>query len=52
MIIDFKTGEKSGAHAHQVVKYKKAIRHMGYQNIDAYLFYLDDKEIPPVAAES
>ncbi|MCK5057641.1 MAG: UvrD-helicase domain-containing protein, partial [Candidatus Aminicenantes bacterium] len=52
MIIDFKTGEKSGAHAHQVVKYKKAIRHMGYQNIDAYLFYLDEKEIQPVAAES
>ncbi|MFC2155881.1 PD-(D/E)XK nuclease family protein, partial [Acidobacteriota bacterium] len=51
IIIDFKTGEKSGAHANQVAKYKKALRDMGHQNIEACLFYLDDKEIQMVVSE-
>jgi ATP-dependent exoDNAse (exonuclease V) beta subunit len=49
IVIDFKTGEKSSSHVNQVIKYKNALRDMGYRQIDAILFYLKDKEIIKVA---
>jgi hypothetical protein len=48
IIIDFKTGEKSDTHWGQVIKYKNAVQAMGYRNIEAYLFYLENKEIREV----
>ena len=48
IIIDFKTGEKSDSHGDQMIKYKNAIQAMGYQNVEAYLFYLENKEIRAV----
>lgn len=48
VIIDFKTGEKNKGHANQLNKYRQALRAMGYQKIEAYLFYLENKEIQPV----
>jgi ATP-dependent helicase/nuclease subunit A len=47
-IIDFKTGEKRDSHVNQVIKYKNAVKEMGYKNIGAFLFYLESKEIQEV----
>jgi ATP-dependent exoDNAse (exonuclease V) beta subunit len=44
-LIDFKTGEKNKAHAGQVLKYRKTIEAMGYEHVEAYLFYLESKDI-------
>ena len=48
IIIDFKTGEKSDTHRGQMIKYKNAVQAMGHRNIEAYLFYLENKEIREV----
>ncbi len=47
-IIDFKTGEKRDSHVNQVIKYKNAVKEMGYKNIEAFLFYLESREIQEV----
>jgi ATP-dependent exoDNAse (exonuclease V) beta subunit len=47
-IIDFKTGKTSDLHFRQMLQYKNAVQAMGYQNIEAYLFYLENKEIREV----
>lgn len=47
-IIDFKTGVKSAGHMDQMQKYKEAVHGMGYNNIEAYLFYLESKTIERV----
>ncbi|MCU0285638.1 MAG: UvrD-helicase domain-containing protein [Acidobacteria bacterium] len=47
-IIDFKTGAKESAHVEQMKKYREAVRAMGYENIDTYLFYLENKIIEKV----
>jgi ATP-dependent exoDNAse (exonuclease V) beta subunit len=52
VIIDFKTGEKSSGHTKQVNKYRDALRGMGYEKIEAYLFYLENKEIQQVTAHA
>ncbi|NIM17990.1 MAG: UvrD-helicase domain-containing protein [Candidatus Aminicenantes bacterium] len=44
-LIDFKTGKPNSQHVQQMVKYKNAVQAMGYQDVDAFLFYLEDKEI-------
>jgi ATP-dependent exoDNAse (exonuclease V) beta subunit len=49
-IIDFKTGEKNNAHIKQMTKYKNAIKAMGYKKIEAFLFYLETKEIERVGS--
>jgi ATP-dependent exoDNAse (exonuclease V) beta subunit len=47
-IIDFKTGGKRDSHIKQMIQYKNAVKAMGYKNIDAFLFYLESKEIREV----
>jgi len=47
-IIDFKTGEKRDSHVNQEIKYKNAVKEMGYKKIEAFLFYLESKEIQEV----
>jgi ATP-dependent exoDNAse (exonuclease V) beta subunit len=45
VIVDFKTGKKNKAHIDQMVKYKEAVRGMGYEDIEAYILYLENKEV-------
>jgi len=47
-IIDFKTGEQRDSHVKQMLQYKNAVKAMGYKEIEAFLFYLDNKEIQEV----
>jgi hypothetical protein len=49
VVIDFKfTGKPSQAHYKQVNDYRALLMEMGYQNIDAYLYYGFLKELVPV----
>jgi len=49
-VIDFKTGSKQASHIEQMLRYMTTIQTMGYreENIRAYLFYLESKEIDEV----
>jgi ATP-dependent exoDNAse (exonuclease V) beta subunit len=47
-IIDFKTGEKRDSHIKQMIQYKNAVKAMGYKEIEAFLFYLETKEIEKI----
>ena len=44
-IIDFKTGGKRDSHIKQMIQYKNAVKAMGYREVQAFLFYLETKEI-------
>jgi len=44
-VVDYKTGGKHPSHAEQLNGYKKALRNMGYEHVDAYLLYLETKEV-------
>jgi len=49
VVIDFKfTGQPSAAHYKQVDDYRNLLKEMGYQNIDAYLYYGFLKELKAV----
>ena len=49
VVIDFKfTGQPSRAHYKQVDEYRELLAEMGYQNIDAYLYYAYLKELKAV----
>jgi ATP-dependent exoDNAse (exonuclease V) beta subunit len=48
IIVDFKTGQHRKSHANQLQTYKQAIQQMGYHNVDAYILYIETKEILPV----
>lgn len=51
VVIDFKfTGKPSQAHYKQVNDYRALLMEMGYQNIEAYLYYGFLKELVPVNA--
>ena len=47
-IIDFKTGARSNTHIEQMKIYHEAVRAMGYNNIETYLFYLETKTVERV----
>lgn len=47
-VVDFKTGGKHPNHAEQVRGYKAALQNMGQKNVEAYLLYLETKEIKGV----
>ncbi|MGD2091016.1 MAG: UvrD-helicase domain-containing protein [Candidatus Aminicenantes bacterium] len=47
-IVDFKTGEERNSHIKQMIQYKNAVKAMGYKEIEAFLFYLESKEIEKV----
>jgi hypothetical protein len=47
-VIDFKTGKKRDSDVKQMLQYKNAIKAMGYKEIEAFLFYLETKEIEKV----
>jgi hypothetical protein len=47
-IIDFKAGGKRDSHIKQMLQYKNAVKAMGYRDIEAFLFYLESKEIEKV----
>jgi ATP-dependent exoDNAse (exonuclease V) beta subunit len=51
IIIDFKTGQKYDSHPRQLNTYKQALKEMGYNNIDAFLLYLDEPEVVEITAE-
>jgi ATP-dependent exoDNAse (exonuclease V) beta subunit len=50
-LIDFKTGKQNRQHMQQMIKYKNAVQAMGYQDVGAFLFYLESKEIREVGSE-
>jgi len=47
-VVDYKTGGKHPSHAEQLKGYKEALQNMGYEHVDAYLLYLESKEIKNV----
>lgn len=44
-LIEYKTGQSNPAHKSQVKKYIKGLRDMGYQDIEAFILYIDQNEI-------
>ncbi|MGC1391752.1 MAG: UvrD-helicase domain-containing protein [Bacteroidales bacterium] len=44
-IIDFKFGEENSRYAEQVVQYRNLLLEMGYNDIDAYIWYVDKNKI-------
>jgi len=48
VIIDFKTGSTSHFHLKQMHNYKSVIESMGYSQVEAYLFYIESKEIKKI----
>jgi ATP-dependent exoDNAse (exonuclease V) beta subunit len=47
-IIDFKTGAAHEGYAAQMKKYKEAVLAMGYCEVEAYLFYLENKVVEKI----
>lgn len=45
VIADYKTGKKSEEHHSQLESYSNALKKAGYEQIEKYIVYLDDKEI-------
>jgi ATP-dependent exoDNAse (exonuclease V) beta subunit len=43
IVIDYKTGNPQPEHIHQMNKYKKAIKTLGFERVKAFLVYLFDK---------
>ena len=44
-LVDYKTGKELTEHKSQMKKYSEIIKHMGYREIESYLFYLGDLNI-------
>ena len=49
VIIDYKTGKEENYHIKQLNNYESLIKKMGYQNVEKYLFYLDEEKILKVS---
>ncbi|MEI6817762.1 MAG: UvrD-helicase domain-containing protein [Bacteroidota bacterium] len=45
IIIDYKTGKHEPFHAQQVETYATVLKQIGYENIEKYLFYINDKQV-------
>ncbi|MCX6254527.1 MAG: hypothetical protein NTV31_08640, partial [Bacteroidia bacterium] len=52
IIIDFKFGEENPHYADQVDQYRRLLVDMGYNNIEAFIWYVDKNKIEPVYASS
>lgn len=48
IIVDFKFGNEQAGHKSQVSGYKKILGDMGYENIEAYLWYIDQSRVVAV----
>ena len=44
-IIDFKFGEENPHYAEQVDQYRNLLMDMGYENIEAFIWYVDKNKI-------
>ena len=42
MILDYKTGLPGEGHSKQLLQYSQLLKDMGYNNIELYLYYLED----------
>ncbi|TFH34322.1 MAG: hypothetical protein E4G95_08410 [Bacteroidia bacterium] len=47
-IVDFKFGEESGVHSKQLNNYRQILKEMGYVNVMAYLWYVEQGKITEV----
>ncbi len=47
-VIDYKTGSRSEVYKKQLLQYKSLILQMGYNNVDAFLVYLDEEIIEKI----
>jgi ATP-dependent exoDNAse (exonuclease V) beta subunit len=48
IIVDFKFGEENPHYANQVDQYRRLMADMGYENIDAFIWYVDKNQIVTV----
>ena len=48
-VIDYKTGERKPTDKQQVQQYKTLLEQIGYQDVTAYLFYLEEEVVEQVA---
>ena len=48
IVIDFKFGEENPKYSEQAVQYRNLLLEMGYNNVDAYLWYADKNKIVAV----
>ena len=44
-LVDYKTGEKMQKHIDQLNNYKRLLMDMGYQNINAFLLYINERDL-------
>lgn len=52
LVVDFKTGKAYPNHAPQLVTYATHLRAMGYGPVQAFLVYVDDATVVPVATDN
>jgi hypothetical protein len=52
IIIDFKFGEENPHYAEQVDQYRRLLVEMGYNNIEAFIWYVDKNKIVSVYVSS
>jgi RecB family exonuclease len=45
VVVDYKFGEKKNAHIKQIRHYRYLIEQMGYENVDAFLWYVKLGEV-------
>lgn len=48
-VLDYKTGQRNAANEQQVKQYKNVLEQVGYDDVAAYLFYLEEKVIENIA---
>ncbi len=48
IVIDFKTGKESNAHAKQVSQYSEVLSSMNYKDVEKYLVYVNEKKIKKI----
>jgi len=47
-VIEYKTGQPHEAHKTQVSEYGKIIGQLGYNQVETYIFYLDQQEVQQI----
>lgn len=45
IVIDYKTGKQSNAHAEQIIQYIKLLKNMNYPNVHGFLWYMQRNDI-------
>ncbi len=47
-VIEYKTGQSESQHKTQVKKYGEALHELGYEKVEKYILYLEEKRVVPI----